>query len=107
MCPTFVSDAEDNLDYSCQDEPTNNSTNEVVQPATVDSDNENETGVDDDEEVTICVDNVGNVTALADQIADYTQCPRELHGMSLWDFVARMEKVYCKKSAADKENVNS
>lgn len=98
MCPNFVSDAEDNLDYSCQDEPTNNSTNEVVQPATVDSDNE---------EVTICVDNVGNVTALADQIADYTQCPRELHGMSLWDFVARMEKVYCKKSAADKEDVNS
>lgn len=55
---------------------------------------------DDEEEVSIRVDEHGNVAVLADQVSDYTMRPQELDSLSLWDFVAKAEKVYVRKSTA-------
>lgn len=55
---------------------------------------------DDEEEVSFHVDERGNVAVLADQVSDYTMRPRELEDLSLWEFVAKAEKVYVRRSAA-------
>jgi len=49
---------------------------------------------DDEEEVAIRIDEDGNIAVLADQISDYTLRPQQLERVCLWDFVAKVEKVY-------------
>ena len=61
--------------------------------------------LDSEEEVSIRVDSGGNVMALADQVADYTMRPTEVHECCLWDFVAKTEKVYTRRSTQHVDDI--
>ena len=61
---------------------------------------------DDDEEVSIHVDESGEVLVLADQVSDYTLRLHELQKLCLWDFVAKVEKMYRGRGAAAKTDVD-
>ena len=77
-----------------------NLANVVERPSETSADEE------EDEEVSIRVDGSGNISVLADQICDYTLRPLELEAMSLWDFVAKTEKLYAGKRDASRPSID-
>lgn len=79
----------------CDEDSTDDGTSSVG------SDNDSDTGsheetehiTDEEEDVGVSFDNYGQMIAKASQVADYQMRGVELHDISVWDFVRRVEKT--------------